>query len=301
MDEVPLGAVRPAARRTTLDVLVAQLAPRTHDVEANVREACRLVSEHPDADLAVFAELYLQSYALKGIEPIDVHAADGPLDAHAADGPLDAHAADGPLDALSDCARRHGTALVVGAAIRETAGAPGMANAALCIDEEGNLAAVYRKVHLFGAERRLFSPGDEYVVVTLAGVAVGLLICYDLDFPEAARTVAAAGAELLVTVSANMDPYASDHALYARARAVENRIPHVYVNAVGQEGRLRFCGGSTVADMTGRAVAALSGYQPAVRLVTVPLRPDPADPRPDYLAERRVEVPARVVSPTHRI
>ncbi len=284
--------MRPAARRTTLDVLVAQLAPRTHDVEANVREACRLVSEHPDADLAVFAELYLQSYALKGIEPIDVHAADGPLDAHAADG---------PLDALSDCARRHGTALVVGAAIRETAGAPGMANAALCIDEEGNLAAVYRKVHLFGAERRLFSPGDEYVVVTLAGVAVGLLICYDLDFPEAARTVAAAGAELLVTVSANMDPYASDHALYARARAVENRIPHVYVNAVGQEGRLRFCGGSTVADMTGRAVAALSGYQPAVRLVTVPLRPDPADPRPDYLAERRVEVPARVVSPTHRI
>ena len=280
------------ARRTTLDVLVAQLAPRTHDVEANIREACRLVSEHPDADLAVFAELYLQSYALKGIEPIDVHAADGPLDAHAADG---------PLDALSDCARRHGTALVVGAAIRETAGAPGMANAALCIDEEGNLAAVYRKVHLFGAERRLFSPGDEYVVVTLAGVAVGLLICYDLDFPEAARTVAAAGAELLVTVSANMDPYASDHALYARARAVENRIPHVYVNAVGQEGRLRFCGGSTVADMTGRAVAALSGYQPAVRLVTVPLRPDPADPRPDYLAERRVEVPARVVSPTHRI
>ena len=292
MDEVPLGAVRPAARRTTLDVLVAQLAPRTHDVEANIREACRLVSEHPDADLAVFAELYLQSYALKGIEPIDVHAADGPLDAHAADG---------PLDALSDCARRHGTALVVGAAIRETAGAPGMANAALCIDEEGNLAAVYRKVHLFGAERRLFSPGDEYVVVTLAGVAVGLLICYDLDFPEAARTVAAAGAELLVTVSANMDPYASDHALYARARAVENRIPHVYVNAVGQEGRLRFCGGSTVADMTGRAVAALSGYEPAVRLVTVPLRPDPADPRPDYLAERRVEVPARVVSPTHRI
>ncbi|MHB1554740.1 MAG: nitrilase-related carbon-nitrogen hydrolase [Acidimicrobiales bacterium] len=275
--------MRPAARRTTLDVLVAQLAPRTHDVGANVREACRLVSEHPDADLAVFAELYLQSYALKGIEPIDVHAADG------------------PLDALSDCARRHGTALVVGAAIRETAGAPGMANAALCIDEEGNLAAVYRKVHLFDAERRLFSPGDEYVVVTLAGVAVGLLICYDLDFPEAARTVAAAGAELLVTVSANMDPYASDHALYARARAVENRIPHVYVNAVGQEGRLRFCGGSTVADMTGRAVAALSGYQPAVRLVTVPLRPDPADPRPDYLAERRVEVPARVVSPTHRI
>jgi len=292
--------MRPPARRATLDVLVAQLAPRTHDVEANVREACRLVSAHPDADLAVFGELYLQSYALRGIEPLDVRAADGPLDVRAADEPLDVHAADGPLGALRDCARRHGTALVVGAAIRESAGAPQMANAALCIDEEGDFAAIYRKVHLFGAEKRLFSPGDEYVVVTLAGVAVGLLVCYDLDFPEAARTVAAAGADLLVTVSANMDPYAADHALYARARAVENRIPHVYVNAVGQEGRLRFCGGSTVADMAGRAVAELPGYEPAVSLVTVPLRPDPGDPRPDYLAERRPEVPARVVSATFR-
>ncbi len=285
MDEVPLGAVRPPARRATLDVLVAQLAPRAHDVEANVREACRLVSEHPRADLAVFGELYLQSYALKGIEPIDSHPAGE------------------PIDALGACARRHGTALVVGAAIRESgesASTPGMANAALCIDAEGNLAAIYRKVHLFGAEQRLFSPGDEYVVVTLAGVAVGVLVCYDLDFPEAARTVAAAGAELLVTVSANMDPYAADHALYARTRAVENRIPHVYVNAVGREGRLRFCGGSTVVDMAGRAVSELPGYEPAVRLVTVPLRPDPADPRPDYLSERRPEVPARVVSATFR-
>ena len=291
--------MRPPARRAALDVLVAQLAPRTHDVEANVREACRLVDEHPEADLAVFGELYLQSYALRGIEPIDVHPAGGPVGGPV-DGPVGGHAADGPLGALSDCARHHGTALVVGAAILETAGAPRMANAALCIDEEGDLAATYRKVHLFGAERRLFSPGDEYVVVTLAGVAVGLLVCYDLDFPEAARTVAAAGAELLVTVSANMDPYASDHALYARARAVENRIPHVYVNAVGQEGRLRFCGGSTVADMAGRAVAELPGYEPAVRLVTVPLRPDPGDPRPDYLAERRPEVRARVVCATSR-
>ena len=272
-------AGRALARRTAVDVLLAQLAPGTHDVAANVREACQLVAEH---HVPIFAELYLQSYALRGIEPVD------------------AAAAGGALAALRDCAGRHATALIVGTAIRETAGSPPMANAVLCIDEQGELAAIYRKVHFFGAERRFFSSGGEYVVVTLAGVAVGLLVCYDLDFPEAARA-AAAGAELLATVSANMDPYAHDNALYARTRAVENRVPHVYVNAVGQEGRLRFCGGSTVADMTGRAVAALSGYQPAVRLVTVPLRPDPADPRPDYLAERRVEVPARVVSPTHRI
>jgi predicted amidohydrolase len=263
---------RPCSR--TLGVLLAQVAPQTHDVESNVDVACRLVDEYFDADLAVFGELYLQSYALKGIAPVDVHALDG------------------PVAELRNCAQRNRTAIVVGAAIRDGAA---MANAALCIDQAGELLAIYRKVHLFEAETRYFSCGDEYVVVTLAGVAVGVLICYDLDFPEAARTLAAAGAQLLVTTSANMDPYGVDHALYARVRALENRVPHVYVNAVGQEGRLRFCGGSMVVDSAGLPIAELPAYERSVQLVSLPLDHRPGDPRPDYLFERRPEVSARVV------
>lgn len=273
MDEVPLADVSARPART-LDVLLAQLAPRTHDVRANVEVACELVHEHPGADLAVFGELYLQSYAPRGISAVDPDRRGG------------------PVQMLRECAQRHQTSIVVGAAVRHR---DGIANAALCIDQTGGLAATYRKVHLFGAERRYFSRGDEYVVVRLADVAVGVLICYDLDFPEAARSVAAAGAQLLVSVSANMDPYAVDHALYARVRALENRIPHVYVNAVGREGRLRFCGGSVVVDSAGLAVAELPAYERAVRLVSVPLDHGPDDPRPDYLAERRLEVPARTV------
>ncbi len=257
----------------TIDVLLVQLAPRAHRVGENVEVACRLIADHPDADLAVFSELYLQSYALRGIEP------------------LDAGTRAGPVAALRDAARANGTAVVVGAAVRESSG---MSNAALCIERTGDIAAIYRKVHLFGAEARFFTRGEEYAVVTLSGVATGLLICYDLDFPEPARAVVAAGAELLVTVSANMDPYAHDHALYARVRALENRVAHVYVNAVGREGSLRFCGGSTVVDSSGIPVAKLPGYEPAVRLVSVPLGRRSDDPRPDYLAERRLDVPARV-------
>lgn len=259
---------------SNLDVLLAQLAPQTHDIESNVDVACRLVDEHCEAELAVFGELYLHSYALKGITPIDVRAPDG------------------PVAALRDCAQRNATAIVVGAAVRDDAA---MTNAVLCIDQAGELLAVYRKVHLFGAETRYFSRGDEYLVVTLAGVAVGLLICYDLEFPEAARTLAAAGAQVLVTASANMDPYAVDHALYARVRALENRVPHVYVNAVGQEGRLRFCGGSMVVDSAGCPVVELPAYERSVRLVSLPLDHRPGDPPPNYLAERRPEVSARVV------
>lgn len=260
-------------RRSSLGVLLVQSPPRTHDVKANVAAACRLLDHHPAAELAVFSELYVHAYALKGLEPVDA-------------------AAGGPLSSLYEAARRNATAVVVGVAERDGSS---MANTALCIDAQGEIAARYRKVHLFGAERHYFMAGAEYVVVTLAGVRVAPIICYDLDFPEAARAVAAGGAELLVTISANMDPYAVDHALYARVRALENRIPHVYVNAVGQEGRLRFCGGSIAADAAGTPVCALPDYLPGTELVEVPLQRHPDDPRPDYLEERRTDVPVRSV------
>jgi (R)-amidase len=256
----------------TVRVLLAQLAPVTHDPDANVATACALLDEHPGADVAVFPELFLQSYALRGIAPIDLDAP-------------------GSLDRLLDAAGRNATAVLVGAATRDGAG---MANAALCIDEQGRLAARYRKVHLFGAEPRFFEAGDEFVVVHVAGVDAGVLLCYDVEFPEAARALAMAGAELLVTLSANMDPFAEDHALFVRVRALENTVPHVYVNCVGEEGRLRFCGGSSVADASGRLVAELPAYRPEVRVVEVPLGPPVrAVASPEYLTDRRPGVPVR--------
>jgi predicted amidohydrolase len=249
-------------------VLLAQLAPRTHDVAANVAAACELVDRHGDASLAVFPELFLHSYALKGLEPLDVDAS-------------------ALLAPLREVARDRGTAVLVGVAERL---GDAMANTALCIDERGEVVARYRKVHLFGAERRFFVAGDEYAVVPLAGLAVGPLVCYDIEFPEAARALASAGAELLVTLSANMDPYAEDHQLFLRVRALENGVPHVYVNCVGQEGRLRFCGSSAATDAAGRVIAALPAYRPEVRVVDVPLTVPPGDAVPEYLVDRRPDV-----------
>ncbi len=262
----------------TLRVLLAQVAPATHDVETNVAKACALLDAHPDADLAAFPELYLQAYALRGVEPIDL-------------------AVRGPLDPLFEAARRNRTAVVVGLAARTDEAEEtetGVANSALCIDESGDVVACYRKVHLFGAEPKFFVPGDEYVLTQLAGVVTGILLCYDLEFPEPSRALASAGAQLLVTLSANMDPYADDHALFLRVRALENGVPHVYVNCVGQEGKLRFCGGSSVADATGRLVAQFPAYRPEVRVVEVPLGlPRRGRTSPHYLTDRRADLPVR--------
>ncbi len=109
----------------------------------------------------------------------------------------------------------------------------------------GTPPVVYRKANLFGAaERSAFVEGGELVVADVGGHRLGLLICFDVEFPETARALAAAGAKLLVTIAANMEPYGPDHALAARARALDNRRPHVYVNRTG---RSRVCGSSATA------------------------------------------------------
>jgi (R)-amidase len=258
-----------------LRVLLAQLAPATHDAETNATTVCTLLDEHPDADLAVFPELFLQAYALPGIAPVDLDAG-------------------GPVARIALTARRARTAVVVGTAERSEVG---MWNSALCIDEHGEVAARYRKVHLYGEETRFFEPGDTYVVARLAGIDVGVLICYDVEFPEASRALATAGAQLLVTLSANMTPYGDAHALFVRVRALENRLPHIYVNCVGKEGRLEFCGGSSVADTVGTVRCELAGFSPDVRVVEVPVGERGQDDGwPDYLADRRPEVQVGAVA-----
>jgi predicted amidohydrolase len=98
-----------------------------------------------------------------------------------------------------------------------------------------------------------------------------------------------------VTASANMEPYGPDHALAARARALDNRIPHVYVNRVGSEAGLRFVGGSMAVAANGSVVADL-GAGEAVACVEVELGPV-RDPDVDYLARMRPGLPVEQAFP----
>ena len=110
----------------------------------------------------------------------------------------------------------------------------GLANSVACFDRDGSARGVYRKTNLFGSEAEAgFAPGTELVIVELAGRRVAPLICFDIEFPEPARQVTLAGADLLVTASANMEPYYLDHAIGTVARAHENRRPHLFANMVG--------------------------------------------------------------------
>ena len=146
----------------------------------------------------------------------------------------------------------------------------GVANSAVCIDKDGSVAAVYRKSHLFPSEAEAgFVEGEEQLIVELAGRRVAPLICFDIEFPEPARLVALAGADLLVTASANMDPFWIDHAVSSVARAHENRLPHLYCNLVGNGDGLVFVGASRSIAPTGETLVEASRDQEELLVVPV--------------------------------
>ena len=169
------------------------------------------------------------------------------------------------VEAMSSWARNHGITLVGGSITERREGRDKLSNTSLVFDPEGELAAVYRKIHLFdvdvGGHRYRESdaeePGDEPVVARLEDWPIGLSVCYDLRFPELYRGVALEGAEL-VTVPAHFTLYTGkDHwHVLLRARAIENQL---FVAAAAQVGETipgkPSYGRSLVADPWGTVLA----------------------------------------------
>jgi predicted amidohydrolase len=259
-----------------MKVLLGQLCPVPGDLSANVGAITGALASHPAAELAVFPELFLGGYDLARVAELAVGVDDA------------------VIAELRTAARDAGTALVVGFAEALLDGR--VANAVACIDADGALAAVYRKMYLFGAaERAAFVPGEALRIAELAGRRTGPLVCFDMEFPESARALARAGAELLVTAAANMDPYGPDHELAACARALDNRRPHVYVNRCGDEAGMSFAGGSAVIGADGSVQHQL-GREP--QLACVELEHEPiTDSDADYLHHLRPDLAVEVDQP----
>jgi predicted amidohydrolase len=163
-------------------------------------------------------------------------------------------------------------------------------NSAVVIDTDGSLAGIVRKSHLFAGEAKVFAPGSAVEPVDTSLGRLGVAICYDIEFPEVARTLAVAGAEILVVGSANMHPYTDYHLTYAKARAMENGIPLALANWVGQGPRFDFLGHSCIVSAEGRILAD-AGEVPGHADAEVRLGPISAIHADlDYLAHRRPEL-----------
>jgi predicted amidohydrolase len=168
-------------------------------------------------------------------------------------------------------------------------------SAALC--DGGELRAVYRKAHLWGRESDHFRPGDQQPPVVATSVGrLGLMICYDLEFPEWARLVALAGAQLLAAPTnwpAQPRP-AGERAVEVvrvQASASVNRLFVVAADRCGPERGVDWVGGSVITDPDGYPLAGPPATSsPALLLADLDLNQadDKATgPRNDVFADRR--------------
>lgn len=125
-------------------------------------------------------------------------------------------------------------------------------NLGFCI-ESGNLAGTYRKIHPFGQEKSYFCGGDTISPIRLKKnkLTIGLEICYELRFPEVARKLSLAGADILVTIAEFPNPREHHWKTLAIARAIENQIPHIACNRTGDDPDSTFFGGSMIIDAWG--------------------------------------------------
>jgi deaminated glutathione amidase len=174
---------------------------------------------------------------------------------------------DGPAVTWArDAARELGIDLVAGSVAERVDGEAKLRNTSLHIGPDGEVKAVYRKVHMFDVEVEGTvyresdheAPGEDIVLsATADGVELGLTVCYDVRFPELYRILAVRGARIVTIPAAFTVPTTRDHwEVLVRARAIEDQCFVIAANQVGEhvEG-LRSGGRSMIVDPWGLVLA----------------------------------------------
>ena len=208
-----------------------------------------------------------------------------------------AESVDGPRAlAVAAMAKRHQMAVVVGMPLQPPDGGLPW-NSALAFGPDGGRLASYRKTHLFGAlDHAQFRPGDHSsTFFAWRGWRLGLLICYDVEFPEAVRLLALQGVDAVLVPTANMQGFDEVPKLLVPARACENRVYVAYANACSDEGAVRYGGLSTVAGPDGTALVT-AGRDEAILLTTLKRQALQAAADGSQLPHRRADLYGPLVS-----
>ena len=123
--------------------------------------------------------------------------------------------------------------------------------------DNGRLAGVYRKIHLFSllSEDKAFDGGDKWLLAETSIGKIGVIICYDLRFPELSRRLALEGAQVICVPAQWPKPRQEHWRTLIRARAMENQLFLVSCNACGIIGRLDFFGMSMIVNPKGDILA----------------------------------------------
>jgi len=227
-----------------MKIAAAQISCRLGDFDANVGKVGHFAAraKRSGAELVIFPEMTDTGYSMPVIEK---HARAWK---------------NGAVCELEKVAKENSIAIVAGISDRD---GDSIFNAQVLVDSKGEILAKYRKTHLVTAapldERVCLSPGNEFITCEVNRFKVGLSICYDLRFPEMARTlVVKHGANVIVNSSAWPAVRGEHLRILALARAVENQSYFVIANRVGTDDGVSFFGSSMIIDPSGKLLAGAS-------------------------------------------
>jgi predicted amidohydrolase len=232
---------------------IVQTNPVFGEAESNTEAAKALMKGAP-ADLYVLPELFTTGYNF--IDESEVETAAEPVEGLT-------------FQSLLSFAQESSCYVAYGFAER----ADHIYNSAALLGPDG-LVGLYRKVHLFDRECLFFEPGNlGFPVFDLPFGKIGLMICFDWIYPEAARTLTLHGAQLIAHPSNLVLSYCPDAMI---TRSLENRVFAATADRVGTENRgsinLRFIGSSEIVSPQGRILARLGSDEAGIAVAEIDLR-----------------------------
>ena len=223
----------PASRPLT--VAAIQMSLREGETVENAEKALAYLDQagRGGVELAVLPEMWWTGFSYRRLPAFAEQTADS-------------------LAAVGEICRRHG--MTVAGSWPEKDGEK-VYNTAYVVGADGRVRGGYRKVHLFGPmkEDLFLAPGSDLLVADLEFGKVGVILCYDLRFPELVRKLAIGGAEIIVVPSQWPEIRVDHFWTLLRARAIENQLFVVGANRAGRRGKIRFGGYSGVIGPRGEA------------------------------------------------
>ncbi len=225
-------------------IAVVQMSPRLGEAEDNLVKMSEMIARiaaSQKVDLIVFPELVTSGTEL-GLRFTDL--------AQRVPGPT--------VNMIAQRANEYGVYVAFGMVTKERVESV-LYNSAILIGPEGDLVDVYNKIHLRGEERMAFREGFKIPVIETEVGTLGLMIGYDLAFPEVARSLVLDGAEI-ICVLANWEASQVDEwKTFLRARAYENAVYMAGANRAGEDVTLIFGGESMIVGPRGEIHATMAG------------------------------------------
>lgn len=225
-----------------ITIATVQMKPELGNSENNLvkmSEQISKIASQQKVDLIVFPELMTTGYEL-GVKFTEL--------AQRVPGPA--------VNLMSQRAADAGVYIAFGMPTKEKVESI-LFNSAILVGPEGELVGSYNKVHLRGEERMAFREGFKLPVFQTEIGRIGLLIGWDLAFPEVARSLVLEGAELIVVIADWETAHIEEYKTYLRARACENAVFVAAANRVGEDVTLNFGGCSMIVGPRGNVIAEI--------------------------------------------